>query len=386
MFDALVIGAGPSGSTAATVLARTGARVCLVDRAAFPRPKLCGDTLNPGACALLRRLDLLSGIEREALPLDGMLVTGDGVEVAARYAGELRGLSLRRQELDAVLVKAAVDAGADLRERVAARAPLWQDGVSGRAVAGATCSTPAGSPFDLRAAVTIAADGRRSTIAFALGLARHPKSPRRWAIGAHATGVTGLSALGEMHIRARHYIGVAPLPGGLANLCVVKPSAPGDADLRNPRQTLLDTLASEPVLRDRCANARLLGPPLVLGPLAIDAGSGMIPPQGLLLAGDAAGFVDPMTGDGLRFALRGGELAAHAALQALEHGWAGVHRRHDAARQREFGSKWRFNRVLRGLVGSPLGVRGATLGGRIAPYAIRALVRYAGDCGLAAAG
>ena len=101
MFDVLVIGAGPSGSIAATVLARAGARVCLVERAAFPRPKLCGDTLNPGACALLRRLDLLSGIEREALPLDGMLVTGDGVEMAARYAGGLRGLSLRREELDA---------------------------------------------------------------------------------------------------------------------------------------------------------------------------------------------------------------------------------------------------------------------------------------------
>ena len=149
---------------------------------------------------------------------------------------------------------------------------------------------------------------------------------------------------------------------------------------------LFDTLASEPLLRDRCANARLIAAPLVLGPLAIDAGSGMASPQGLLLAGDAAGFVDPMTGDGLRFALRGGELAAHAALQALEHGWAGVHRWHHDARQREFGSKWRFNRVLRGLVGSPLGVRGATLGGRIAPSAIRALVRYAGDCGLAASG
>ena len=55
MFDVLVIGAGPGGSIAATVLARAGARVCLVDRAAFPRPKLCGDTLNPGACAVLRR-------------------------------------------------------------------------------------------------------------------------------------------------------------------------------------------------------------------------------------------------------------------------------------------------------------------------------------------
>jgi flavin-dependent dehydrogenase len=110
-----------------------------------------------------------------------------------------------------------------------------------------------------------------------------------------------------------------------------------------------------------------------------------VPPRGLLLAGDAAGFVDPMTGDGLRFALRGGELAAHAALRALEHGWDDVHASLEEARRREFGPKWRFNRMLRGLVGSRVGVRGATLGGRVAPSAVRALIRYASDCRFAQA-
>ena len=66
-FDVLVVGAGPSGATAATVLARAGARVCLIDRAAFPRPKLCGDTLNPGALAILRRLDLAGCVEPRGL-------------------------------------------------------------------------------------------------------------------------------------------------------------------------------------------------------------------------------------------------------------------------------------------------------------------------------
>jgi flavin-dependent dehydrogenase len=121
---------------------------------------------------------------------------------------------------------------------------------------------------------------------------------------------------------------------------------------------------------------------MVLGPLAVDPIS-RTPPPGLLLAGDAAGFIDPMTGDGLRFALRGAEMAAHAALRALEHGWTGVHASLGRDRAREFGMKWRFNRLLRGLVGSPLGVRGATLGGRVAPAAVRALVRMAGDCAAA---
>src|SRR6266850_1390302 len=103
MLDVLIVGGGPAGSVAATALARAGARVRLLDRAAFPRDKLCGDTVNPGTLAVLRRLGLSAAIEERGL----------------------------------------------------------------------------------RARVTIAADGRHSTLAFGLGLARHPDTPRRWAIGAY---------------------------------------------------------------------------------------------------------------------------------------------------------------------------------------------------------
>jgi flavin-dependent dehydrogenase len=135
------------------------------------------------------------------------------------------------------------------------------------------------------------------------------------------------------------------------------------------------------VLRDRFARARLVQPPIVLGPLAVDAIGQPI--DGLVAAGDASGFVDPMTGDGLRFALRGGELAAIAALDALEHGWPGVHARLAAARRSDFLPKWRFNRALRTLVASPAGVSLATHAATLAPAVVRAIVNRAGDCGLA---
>jgi menaquinone-9 beta-reductase len=267
-----------------------------------------------------------------------------------------------------------------------ARSPLLLDAHDGPVVAGARCAAAGAPPFDIQARVTIAADGRRSALAFALGLARHPASPRRWAAGVHATGVDGMSSLGEMHIRRGHYIGVAPLPGGVVNLCLVRPVAAGADAFRDPAAALKAAVAAEPVLRERFADARFIGRPLVLGPLAVDEASGAMPPRGLLVAGDAAGFIDPMTGDGLRFACRGGELAAHAALRALEHGWDGVAESVQEIRRREFGPKWRFNRLLRGLVGSSLGVRGATLGGRIAPGVVRALIRHASDCSLATEG
>ena len=86
-----------------------------------------------------------------------------------------------------------------------------------------------------------------------------------------------------------------------------------------------------------------------------------------------------MTGDGLRFALRGGGAGSAETLRALEHGGADAHLRLAAARQREFAHKWRFNRTLRSLVGSPLAVRAAAIGARWAPQWLHHTIRYAGD-------
>ena len=159
---------------------------------------------------------------------------------------------------------------------------------------------------------------------------------------------------------------------------MVRPSGAGDPALSDPAALLARTLAADSQLRDRAAGARLVGSPVVLGPLAVDVREAAI--DGLLLAGDAAGFIDPMTGDGLGFATHGAELAAAAALQALAHGWTGVHDWLAAERRRAFGAKWRFNRALRSLVGSPRGVEAAAIGARIAPPLLRAVISHAGDC------
>ena len=142
-------------------------------------------------------------------------------------------------------------------------------------------------------------------------------------------------------------------------------------------RALLSHVSADPLLRDRFTHATIAGPVTMLGPLAVDVPvAGM---QGLLLAGDAAGFVDPMTGDGLRFAIRGAELAAEVAQQCLEEpGFEGF-RALTARRAREFGVKYRFNRGLRGLVSSDTGVRAGTLGARLAPAVLRRIIRYAGD-------
>jgi flavin-dependent dehydrogenase len=380
--DVLVVGAGPAGAVAAIVLARAGVRVRLIDRAAFPRDKLCGDTINPGTLGLLRRLGLAADLEQRALPIDGMIVTGEGgIAVQGRYPRDQRGLAISRRDFDAMMLEQAVAAGAAF-DCVAARNAIVDGPASGPIVRGIVAGN--GVCHQLTATVVLAADGRRSTLAFGLRLVKHPPRPKRWAIGAYFEDPIR-SNFGEMHIRRGRYIGVAPLGGGISNVCLVLPWSGGDparaesraCDFRDPPGLLRNAIAAEPALRDRFGGRPPVRGPIMLGPLAVDAVRGDV--DGLLLAGDAAGFIDPMTGDGLRFAVRGGELAAAAALDALAHGWSGVHARLRAARDREFASKWRFNRTLRALVSSRAGVRAASVGARLAPGIVRRLIVEAGD-------
>ena len=372
MFDVLIAGAGPAGAVAATLLARSGARVLVLDRARFPRDKLCGDTLNPGALAVLARLGL-DAAAAGGLRLDGMMVTGaDGVRVVGRY-GSLSGRALVRRTFDAALVSAAAAAGARVEEGVLVDGAVTDSSASVPSIAGLVIKGKDGRPLRIAAPIVIAADGRYSRVARALGLSRAAPRPRRWAIGGYFQDVAGTTSLGEMHVRRGHYVGVAPLPGGLTNACVVTP----DPSERPMKDLLLSALRSDGQLRDRFAAARIVGEPICLGPLAVDCDVAGMP--GLLLAGDAGGFVDPMTGDGLRFALRGGELAALEALRALEHGAAHAHLRLLAARRREFAHKWRFNRGLRAMVAYPGALRAAGYGATVAPALLQRIIRYAGD-------
>jgi flavin-dependent dehydrogenase len=377
--DIVIVGAGPAGAVAATVLARAGARVRLVDRAIFPRDKLCGDTINPGTFALLERLGIAETLVAKSLAIGGMVVSGEGRAIEAPYPDGLRGRALLRRELDAALLARAIDAGAEFEPAMTVRAPAIDNSAPRPSVAGVVVGSN-GSARTIRSRIVIAADGRRSAIAFALGLARHPRWPRRWAIGTYFEDVGDMSTFGEMHLRRGRYIGVAPLPGGLTNVCLVRTWQRGDEPHGQAEAMLRRELSGDPMLRDRFSRARLVTAPTVLGPLGVDVAAPAI--DGLLLAGDAAGFVDPMTGDGLRFAVRGGELAAAGALTALERGWNGVHGWIDDARRREFGAKWRFNRALRALVGSQTALRVAEALAPAAPSVVRAIVRNAGDCAL----
>jgi menaquinone-9 beta-reductase len=378
MVEVLIAGAGPAGAMAALMLARAGVRVLIVDRAKFPRDKICGDTLNPGALRVLARHGLRQQVDR-GFPIHGMLLTGPtGAQVRGLYGSGIIGRSLLRREFDQILIEAAVAAGAQFQEGVRVQGPILEQASGSKvpSVHGALLVGRDGRTLRIPAQMTIAADGRRSTLAFALKLAHQPARPRRWAIGGYFQEVDGLDIVGEMHVRRGHYIGVAPLPGGVVNACYVSASREGMAQ---PAAQLLRALWRDPLLRERFVRARITGPVTVLGPMAVDVPRAGV--RGLLLAGDAAGFIDPITGDGVRLALRGGELAAETALASLEHPERPWHDTLTRRRAQAFAGKHRFNRLIRSVVASEHAVRAGAVSASIAPSLMRRIISYAGDLG-----
>jgi flavin-dependent dehydrogenase len=324
VYDVAVVGAGPAGSATATHLARAGRRVAVVDRAVFPRDKPCAESLSPAAEPLLAELGALEEIEamgparlrgfRIYAP-GGRIIQGDFAatrDAAGRSFFET-GLAVSRLQLDAALVRAARRAGAEVREG-------WRLGQLGRESDGLWTLVPVGGGDAIRARLLVAADGVHSTVARRLGL-HMPGRARKVALVAHLRGVEGLDEYGEMHVAGRRYVGLARLEraGDLSTVALVVDEARDGRKLAGrPEAFLLDALATFPALRGRLDHATVARRTLTVSRLHVRARR--LADDGVLLVGDAAGYYDPFTGEGIYGALRGAQLAAEVAGQALASG------------------------------------------------------------------
>jgi menaquinone-9 beta-reductase len=348
--DVLVVGAGPGGSATAALLARAGCRVTAVDRAAFPRDKACSEYMGPETVRLLDRLGVVPALEAAgAAPLEGTAVTGArGSRLHGRFAlagpppFRPTGLSVARRVLDAALVDAARAAGATVLERTAVEELLYDRG----GVAGAVVRDADGRRRAIHARLTVGADGLHSVVARRIGSRRHGR-PRRMAFVAHLDGVAGMGTSAELHVGSDGYVGLNPIGGGRTNVALVVPAARGHAARGRIEAFFLEAVDRFPGLADRLARGSLARRVLATGPFA--AWSGSVTADGAALVGDAADFFDPFTGEGIYSALRGAELLAGTALEALAlpgpvsaTRLAGYRR----ARWRAFAGKWAVERLI----------------------------------------
>jgi len=217
-FDVVVAGGGPAGSTLATLLRRSGLSVVLCDAARFPRHKICGEYVPPSALPTFARLGALDEILAlgPRRPVGMAVVSPDGTEVLGRYAGAARGLSIRRHDLDRVLLESARRSGAVVLEGARVTALQRPPGGGFEVIARGSSGTEV-----LRARILIGADGRNSFVARRLGMRRPEPRHRKWAVMAHVRGAGAQGDHGEMIVTPYGYCGINPLPGGLANVCVV---------------------------------------------------------------------------------------------------------------------------------------------------------------------
>ena len=359
--DVIVVGGGPAGASAAFHLARLGWSVRVVDRARFPRPKACAEYLSPEASRLLAAMGVLEAVERGgAAQLAGMIVRApNGRTIHGQFAARHgfrgfrdRGLALPRERLDALLLGAARDAGAVVDEALAVT-DVVRD-ADGRVV-GVRCRDDAGRVHERRARLVVGADGLRSVVARRLGVARRSRWPSRLALVAHHAGVAGVGTCGEMHVARGGYLGIADVGHGETNVALVVPTSRGREIGGDPAAFVDRWIAAHPHLAGRFAGARRTDEVRATGPFASRARRAWAP--GAALVGDAADFFDPFTGEGIYAALRGGELLAPFAAEALAAPDARRADRalgaYDAARRREFGGKWRVERLVAAAVACP---------------------------------
>jgi menaquinone-9 beta-reductase len=368
--DVIIVGAGPAGSTTAYYLAQAGLDVLVLDKATFPREKVCGDGLTPRAVKALVQMGIPTE-EQGWLKNKGLRVIGGGRRLEldwpelTSYPGY--GLVRTRSDFDETLARHAQAAGARLEEGVTVTGPVM-DERTGRIV-GVTTEQKNGDRTTRAGRVVIAADGNSSRLSVAMGLRKRDdrplgvavrtyfKSPRHeddyleswldlWDGDRLLPGYGWIFGMGD---------GTSNVGLGLLNTS----EAFGKTDYRVLLNKWLEGMPAEWGYTEENRTEPVRG-------AALPMGFNRTPHyyNGLMLVGDAGGLVNPFNGEGIAYAMESGEILARTVAQALarptDHEIHRVLRLYPQALQDAYGGYYTLGRVFVKLIGQPRLMRYAT--------------------------
>jgi len=323
--DVIVVGAGPAGAATATALAQKGHDVLLLDRQQFPRDKTCGDAVPAGAIELLWRLGMREKIEKsvergELYPVEGMLlVSPRGHELHAKFAHGAQGSDsyvAPRIYFDALIQEHAIDSGVEFCQSQA-KAPIVENGQ----VVGVRAQVN-GSVKDLRARLVVGADGVTSVITRNLRpkVKQHGDDHRAVALRAYIEDIEELPREVEFYLYKDilpGYAWIFPIGQNKANIGLGMRLDHFRNKKYNLEQMLKDFLEM-PAIKKRLLHGGQLRD---VATWQLNFGSQKNMQHvfdGAILVGDAAGFINPLTGGGIHNALVSATLAAQVADEALK--------------------------------------------------------------------
>ena len=303
-FDVVIVGARCAGSTLATLLARRGLRVCLLDRAAFPSETPSTHVIQPNGVAILARLGVLERLDaRGAARIDRLTMVHGAARIDAGPAADpFPGMCVRRVTLDAVLVDAARAAGVDVRTNCAVSEVIRD----GHRVVGV--HTPNGA---VRAGLVVGADGRRSTVAAAVQAREYHRTPQgRVPVWGYFSGVADREGRLRLGLFGESALLACPTDAELYMACVAVPEAQREQFLADRTTNFTTGLRQWPELADVLRDAKPEGPLRVMarwhGYFRTATGPGWV------LVGDAGHFKDFTPAQGISDAFRQAQTLADA--------------------------------------------------------------------------
>ena len=320
----IIVGAGPAGSAAALYAHRLGLNCILLDKAVFPRDKICGDALSGKSVRLMRELDLLDGLEQ----LEGSEINRItfGSPSHSQFDVYLKGNKkndhikkgyvIPRKIFDNFLFEKA-DKVTETRQGFTVSDIVYQ----GNDISGVRGTNNEGHEEILEAPIIMGCDGANSIVARKLGLYEMDMENTAVAIRCYYEGVEGLSDQIELHYVDEvkpGYFWLFPAGEGKANIGIGLSKNDAKKDDRTLRQ-IMDEIVQSDYFRSRFGNAHPLEKPvgwnLPLGRIQRKNHG-----DGFMLLGDAAGLVDPFTGEGIGNAMVAAKFAAQVALKAKNNG------------------------------------------------------------------